>query len=89
MSDVKRYWVRGMMWFTREDCERECRSIHARLGVKECPEEVVKASDYATLEAECRWAMESIVQDEELASPDPDSPRYIRAQAWLDTHKEG
>lgn len=44
-----RYWVHGTLYFSKEDCQRECKSIHPRLGMSEAPCEVVLASSYDAL----------------------------------------
>ena len=58
-------------------------------------EEIVRrVTSYATLEAECRWAMEWVAENAyDIDEYGKDLPVSLadkqRAQAWLDAHKEG
>ena len=75
MSDVKRYWV----------YEADGRSdlVPSQPSGSDYVE-VVLAHDYATLEAECRWAMELIIRvavEKGIYNKD-----YQRAVDWLDAH---
>ena len=49
MSEPETYWIKGTMWFTRENCERQCQVIHARPGTKEAPERDAPKEDLAFL----------------------------------------
>ena len=49
---VTRYWVHGALYLTRDECERNCRVLHPRLGIVEASREVVDASVYLALEQE-------------------------------------
>ena len=40
------------MWFTRENCERQCQIIHARPGTKEAPVEVIRVERYRAVQRE-------------------------------------
>ena len=61
MSDQPvRYWIHGVKYFKREDCDRECKSIHPRLGIKEAPYEVVDASAFDAQAKECERLREAL-----------------------------
>lgn len=42
---MRRYWVHGVIWYTKESCEAECKVINARLGEKETPVAVFTEAD--------------------------------------------
>lgn len=52
MSEPETYWMKGTMWFTREDRECQGQVIHARLGAKEAPIEVFRAERYRAVQRE-------------------------------------
>ena len=67
MSDQPvRYWIHGVKYFKREDCDRECKSIHPRLGIKEAPYEVVDASAFDAQAKECERLREALERADKL-----------------------
>jgi hypothetical protein len=77
---MKRWWVHGTRYYSKDECDKQCKVLHPRLGIVESSGEVVDATDHDALIREARELAKKVIRNGQW--------EWELAQAFLDKTKE-